>query len=189
MDWINLNIWTFGWAHTGGKMKATLRTATKDSTVFQTVKIPETPVWFYFKFESSCPSSKLNYTSFPLCLLYSCVRKGLSKFCVGSYLLWEAVGLTFSVGLHMCGDIYCITVGNRGTSSWTSSCKKSLSGPNKYNSHGLRIKFWPLSASSVCTHWLSRTAPSEQEHCPPALGWPEPCSENVPVFLNLMGLS
>ena len=122
-------------------MKPTLRTAAKDSTVSQTVKMPSIPVQFCFKFESSCPGSKLNYTSFPLCLIYSCVRKGLSKFCVGSYLLREAVGLNSSVSLHMCEDIYCNAVGNRGTSSWTSSCKKSVSGPDEYNTRGLRTKF------------------------------------------------
>lgn len=130
-DWINLNIWTFGWAHIVDRMKPTLRTATKGSTVSQAVKIPENPVQFCFKFEGICPGSKLNYSSFPICFIYSCVGKCLSKFCVGSHLLWEAVGLISSVSLHMCGDTYCNAVGNRGTSSWTSNCKMTFSGPNK----------------------------------------------------------
>lgn len=60
------------------------------------------------------------------------------------FLLWASVWRNI-----------CNTVVDRGTSSWTSSCKKCLSSPSYCNSHGLRIKFQLLNASPACTCWLS----------------------------------
>lgn len=167
-------------------MKPTLRTATEGSALCQTVKIPDS--WTILcLLKSAVLVRRLITLLFPL--IYSCKlliysRKRFNKFCVGSYLLCETVGLISCVSLCMCGETHATLRVTEGHHLWTSSCKKTLLSPNQYNSLGLRIKFQLLNASPAL--WKQGLLCQSRN-----LVLLEPFSENVsiPIFFNLKRLS